>query len=126
MTTREHSHDGLLGAHVLGLLDAGERSGLEEQIEACEVCRVELADLRALEAELGEVPPEFFLEGPPEDGDLLLRRTLRQAREEEAVSQRRRGVLVGLAAAVLAGALLGAGYVTGRARTWWNGGESRS
>ncbi|MFD0304054.1 anti-sigma factor [Streptomyces sp. NPDC127119] len=117
MTTREHSHDGLLGAHVLGLLDAGERSGLEEQIEACEVCRVELADLRALEAELGEVPPEFFLEGPPEDGDLLLRRTLRQAREEEAVSQRRRGVLVGLAAAVLAGALLGAGYVTGQAHT---------
>ncbi|TQJ46556.1 anti-sigma factor [Streptomyces sp. NBC_00080] len=117
MTTQEHSHDGLLGAHALGLLDADERSRLEEQIEACEVCRVELADLRALEAELGEVPPEFFLEGPPEDGELLLRRTLRQAREEEAVSRWRRGVVVGLAAAALAGVLLGGGYVAGQAHT---------
>ncbi|MCX5372129.1 MULTISPECIES: anti-sigma factor [unclassified Streptomyces] len=115
MTTQEHSHDGLLGAHALGLLDADERSRLEEQIEACEVCQVELADLRALEAELGEVPPEFFLEGPPEDGELLLRRTLRQAREEEAASRRRRGVVVGLAVAALAGVLLGGGYVAGQA-----------
>ncbi|MFJ2257224.1 anti-sigma factor [Streptomyces sp. NPDC087844] len=117
MTTREHSHDVLLGAYALGLLDADERSGLERQIEACEVCRVELADLKALEAELGEVPPEFFLEGPPEDGDLMLRRTLRQARAEDAANRRRRGVLVGVAAAALAGVLLGGGYVTGQAHT---------
>ncbi|MGW0872162.1 anti-sigma factor [Streptomyces sp. NPDC002740] len=117
MTTQEHSHDGLLGAHALGLLDADERSKLEEQIEACEVCQVELADLRALEAELGEVPPEFFLEGPPQDGELLLRRTLRQAREEDVANRRRRGVVVGLAAAALAGVLLGGGYVAGQAHT---------
>ncbi|QXE35439.1 DUF3379 domain-containing protein [Streptomyces sp. GMY02] len=116
MTAQEHSHDGLLGAHALGLLDADARSGLEEQIEACEACQVELADLRALEAELGEVPPEFFLEGPPDDGELLLHRTLRQVREEHAVTRRRRTLVVGLAAACLAGVLLGGGFVAGQAQ----------
>lgn len=116
MTRQEHSHDGLLGAHALGLLDADARSGLEKQIEACEVCQVELADLRALEAELGEVPPEFFLEGPPADGDMLLRRTLRQVREEHAVTQRRRTFVVGLAVASLAAVLIGGGFVAGQAQ----------
>ncbi|MET8944866.1 anti-sigma factor [Streptomyces sp. NPDC004542] len=117
MTTQEHSHDVLLGAHALGLLDADEQSRLEEQIEACEVCQVELADLKALEAELGEVPPEFFLEGPPEDGELLLQRTLRQVRAEDAVNRRRRGVVIGLAVASLAGVLLAGGFVVGQAHT---------
>ncbi|MFJ3671058.1 anti-sigma factor [Streptomyces sp. NPDC090106] len=117
MTTQEHSHDVLLGAHALGLLDADERSRLEEQIEACEVCQVELADLKALEAELGEVPPEFFLDGPPEDGELMLQRTLRQVRAEDAVDRRRRGVVVSLAAAAMVTALLGGGYVVGQANT---------
>ncbi|MER5201215.1 anti-sigma factor [Streptomyces sp. NPDC002755] len=117
MTTQEHSHGGLLGAHALGLLDTHERSKLEQQIEGCEVCQVELADLRALEAELGEVPLEFFLEGPPDGGELLLQRTLRQVREEAAVSQRRRTLLTVLVAAALAGVLLGGGFVVGKAQT---------
>ncbi|WP_331740242.1 anti-sigma factor (plasmid) [Streptomyces sp. NBC_00015] len=117
MTTQEHSHDVLLGAHALGLLDADERARLEEQTEACEVCQVELADLRALEAELGEVPPEFFLDGPPEDGDLLLQRTLRQARQEHTVIQRRRTLVTGLVAAALAGVLLSGGYLAGQTHT---------
>ena len=37
---------------------------------------------------LGEVPPEAFLEGPP-DGDLVLQRTLRQIRAETAAERRR-------------------------------------
>ncbi|MEU3855310.1 anti-sigma factor [Streptomyces sp. NPDC029554] len=114
MTTQEHSHEGLLGAHALGLLDADERAWLEEQIEACEVCQVELANLKALEAELGEVPPEYFLEGPPEDGALLLQRTLRQVREEHSAGQRRRTVLVGLVAAALAAVLVGGGFMVGK------------
>ncbi|MFD9286417.1 anti-sigma factor [Streptomyces mirabilis] len=115
MTKQEHSHDALVGAHALGLLDADEQSRLEEQIEACEVCRVELADLKALEAKLGEVPPEFFLEGPPEDGELMLQRTLRQVRTEGTAVQRRRGATIGLVAASLAGVLLFGGYVAGQA-----------
>ncbi|WP_329538363.1 anti-sigma factor (plasmid) [Streptomyces sp. NBC_01450] len=126
MTVQEHSHDELLGAHALGLLDTDERARLEGQIEGCEVCQVGLADLRALEAELGEVPPEFFLEGPPDGGELLLQRTLRQAREEDKVTQRRRNLVVGLAAAVLTGVLLGGGFVAGQAQTTSEASASRS
>lgn len=114
MTTQEHSHEGLLGAYALGLLDADERARLEEQIEVCEVCQVELADLRALEAELGEVPAEYFLEGPPEDGELLLQRTLRQVRQEHSAGQRRRIFLAGAVAAALASVLVGGGFFAGK------------
>ncbi|WP_329538516.1 anti-sigma factor (plasmid) [Streptomyces sp. NBC_01450] len=116
MTAQGHSHDELLGAHALDLLTPDEQSRIEERIEACEVCQVELDDLRLLRADLGEVPPEFFLEGPPEDGELMLQRTMRQVREEQSVARRRRTLLIGLAAAALAGTLLGGGYVAGQAQ----------
>ncbi|MFD5065557.1 anti-sigma factor [Streptomyces sp. NPDC058394] len=76
---------------------------------------MELADLKALEAKLGEVPPEFFLDGPPEDGELMLQRTLRQVRAEGATTRRRRAATIGLAAASLAGVLLVGGYLVGQA-----------
>ncbi|MFD7819046.1 anti-sigma factor [Streptomyces sp. NPDC059785] len=113
MTPHAHSHDELLGAHALGLLDPEEQSRLEEEISACEVCQVELADLKLLERELGEVPPEALLEGPPEDADLLLQRTLRQVREEQATAWRRKVVAVSIAAAALAGVLFAGGYLAG-------------
>ncbi|MGW6015952.1 anti-sigma factor [Streptomyces sp. NPDC055210] len=116
MSPHVHSHDELLGAQALGLLEPAEQSRLEEEIAACEVCQVELADLKALEAELGDVPPEAFLEGPPEGADLLLQRTLRQVRDEYSTAWRRKAVSVGLVAAALAGVLLTSGYFAGHAR----------
>src|SRR5262249_25963237 len=74
----------------------------------------ELSDLSAMAEALGDVPPEAFLDGPPEDGDLLLRRTLRSVRGERERIVRRRSFLVAAGVAVLAGAALGAGIVVGQ------------
>ncbi|MEU6603372.1 zf-HC2 domain-containing protein [Streptomyces flaveolus] len=90
MSTRQHPHYDLLGVYVLGILDVRERAELEEHTAECEVCQMELVELREMEAALYEVPPEAFLEGPPEEGSLLLQRTLRQVREEGASAWRRR------------------------------------
>jgi hypothetical protein len=70
---------------------------------------------------LGEVPPEAFLEGPPEGGDLLLQRTLREVREASpepvapvpAKRSRSRWLMVAAALVVVAGAL-GGGVAIGR------------
>ena len=103
-----------LGALALGLLDPDRTRAVEEHLMTCATCRRDLEDLTAVTDLLGEVPPEAFLEGPP-DGDLVLQRTLRQIRVETA-AQRRRTRVPRLAAAAAAVALVLAGGVTlGRA-----------
>ena len=46
----------------------------------CDICRDQLAGLTGVADRLGEVPPEFFLEGPPEGGDLLVQRAVSRVR----------------------------------------------
>src|SRR4051794_4191002 len=106
----------LLGAYALGALDEQEVSTVQEHLASCPPCRQEAQDLRELTTALGAVPPEALLvEGPPPGGDLLLQRTLRQARAERA-RQRWRGRAAAGVAAVLAGAvILAGGAVLGRA-----------
>ncbi|MEU1181887.1 anti-sigma factor [Streptomyces sp. NPDC005820] len=60
------------------------------------------------------VPPEAFLDGPPEGGDLLLQRTLRKARGERDGAERRRRAVLTAVAAVAATAVLGGGVLIGR------------
>ncbi|MCX4564559.1 zf-HC2 domain-containing protein [Streptomyces phaeochromogenes] len=119
--TRQHPQSELLGAYVLGILDAKEQSKLGEHTSECEGCQLELAGLQEMEAALGKVPPEAFIEGPPEDGSLLLQRTLRQVREEQSSTWRRRSLSVGLGAAASAAVLVVVGYLVGGA-----GGSSSS
>jgi len=107
-----------LGAYALGALDPGEAAEFEQRhLATCAQCRFDLNELMALRASLDEVPPEAFLDGPPEGGDMLLQRTLRQVRAEEpaAIVQRRprRGLALA-GAAVLVVAALGGGLVLGR------------
>ncbi|MFE2755262.1 anti-sigma factor family protein [Actinosynnema sp. NPDC059335] len=104
----------LLGAYVLGVLDEREARVVEDHLSSCPMCRAELDGLRAVEEALGDVPPEALLDGPPEDGDLLLQRTLRQVRSEREVRMRRRRVGLGLAAAAVAAIVLGGGFAVGR------------
>ncbi|MDU0294693.1 zf-HC2 domain-containing protein [Saccharothrix longispora] len=104
----------LLGAYVLGALDGREVRAVEDHVATCAPCRAELAGLRAMEEAMGDVPPEALLDGPPDGGDLLLQRTLRQVRAERGGRVRRRRVGLGLAAAAVAAVVLGGGFAVGR------------
>jgi hypothetical protein len=108
----QHHHAELIGAYVLGVLDEQEAREVEEHTASCEECERELTELREMEMALAAAPPEAFLEGPPEDGDLLLQRTLRQARAERTTTWRRRSFAVGLAAAASAALVFFGGYLT--------------
>ena len=112
MTAPEHDK-ALVGAYVLGVLSPEETASAEAHLDSCPECRRELADLRLLHEELGEVPPEAFLDGPPEGGDLLLQRTLREVR---SISSRQRTWGGSLAAAGLVAVValsIGAGVLIG-------------
>ncbi|MFG2939407.1 zf-HC2 domain-containing protein [Streptomyces sp. NPDC048282] len=113
MSIKEHD-SALLGAYVLGTLDEQEVRAVDEHVASCDRCREELDGLREMEAALGEVPPEAFLDGPPEGGDLLLQRTLRQARGERDVEVRRHRTVLAAVAAVAAVAVLGGGVLIGK------------
>ncbi|RZQ63789.1 anti-sigma factor family protein [Amycolatopsis suaedae] len=115
MTTQHHAH--LLGAYVLGALDEREVRAVEEHLATCRQCVAELDELRAIDRALGEVPPEALLDGPPEGGDLMLQRTLREVRAERGGRERRRRVGTGIVAAVVAVVFVGGGVVVGRVTT---------
>ncbi|HWD05589.1 MAG TPA: zf-HC2 domain-containing protein [Amycolatopsis sp.] len=116
-----------LGAYVLGALEPEEAAEFERHLATCAQCRAELEDFRAMREALDEVPPEAFLDGPPEGGDLLLQRTMRQIRADEQPAAarvtapahradrrgRRRGGAV-VAAAAVAVVALGGGVLIGR------------
>lgn len=106
-------HDSL-GAYVLAALDRRETSAMEQHLATCRRCQVELTELRMTRAALAGLPPEALLAGPPEGGDLLLQRTLRQVRRESGLRVRRRRTAVATAAVVVAAAFAGGGVVLGR------------
>ena len=109
-----HEHDPAeLGALALGLLDPGRTRAVEQHLATCAGCRRDLEDLSAVTDLLGEVPPEALLEGPPE-GDLVLRRTLRQMRAEAAAERRRRLLTRAAGAAAAVAVLLAGGAALGR------------
>ena len=103
-----------LGAHALGLLDAAQSRAVEEHLTVCPECRREWEELREMVDLLDDVPPEAFLDGPP-DADLLLQRTLRQVRTESGARRHRRLLALVGAAAVGLGVVLAGGVVLGRA-----------
>lgn len=111
----------LLGPYVLGALDPEEVRQVEDHLRGCADCREQLAELEETKLLLGEVPPEAFLDGPPTDGDLLLQRTLRAARELEgpsrpavARSKVPRWFMTAASVAVIGATALGGGVLIGR------------
>jgi anti-sigma factor RsiW len=102
-----------LGAHALGLLDAAQSRAVEEHLAGCPACRREWEELRGMVDLLDDVPPEAFLDGPPE-ADLMLQRTVRQVRAEAAAHRRRRRLLLAGAAAAAIAVFLGGGVLIGR------------
>jgi hypothetical protein len=112
MTSAEHVSMEL-GAHALGLLDEQEARAVDQHLAGCAACRREWEELREMTNLLGELPPEAFLDGPP-DADLMLQRTLRQVRAETGSRRRRRRFVLVAAAAVIAAVVLGGGITIGR------------
>lgn len=102
-----------LGAYAIGALDPTEARMVHEHLAGCPDCQREVNELMMIRRALDQVPPEAFLDGPPENGDLLLRRTLRRvATEAEPAPRGRTGVYVAAAAAVVVA--LGGGVLLGR------------
>lgn len=102
-----------LGAYAIGALDPTEARMVHEHLSGCPDCQREVNELMMIRRALDQVPPEAFLDGPPEDGDLLLRRTLRRVAEVADPPPRSRvGLYVAAAAAVVVA--LGGGILLGR------------
>jgi putative zinc finger protein len=102
-----------LGAYALGALDPTEARVVHDHLAGCLDCQREVSELMMIRRALDQVPPEAFVDGPPEDGELLLQRTLRQVRAESA-PQRGRVPLAAMAAAVAVGVALAGGVLLGR------------
>lgn len=103
-----------LAAYAFGALDPAEAGAVHAHVASCAECQHEVRQLTDLRSALDEVPPEAFLDGPPPDGDLLLRKTLRRARAEVVPPRRWTPAIVVAAAAALAAVLAG-GVLVGRA-----------
>ncbi|MGW4483837.1 anti-sigma factor [Amycolatopsis sp. NPDC004368] len=73
--------------------------------------------MREMQEFLEAIPPELLLNGPPDDADLLLQRTLRQVRAEASGTRRRGRTLAATAAVAVAAAALGLGALVGHAGT---------
>ena len=110
MSSGTHN-DEALTAYALGLLNETEGVGLEQHLTECELRRMDYADLRETVAQLAELPPEIFLDGAPEDSDLVLQRALRQIRHE-ASAPRRYPRIVAAAVAVPLAAAIGANMLS--------------
>jgi hypothetical protein len=116
----DHRDPEQLAAYAIGLLDGEDTRAMEAHVAGCAHCQQELRELHEVDGVLRGVPPELFLDGPPQGGELVLQRALRQLRAERGESGARRGRrrLALLAAAVAALVSVGAaGVALGRATT---------
>ncbi len=103
-----------LAGYLTKSLDAEQNREAEEHLGTCDECRAEAESLQEWTMALEAVPEAMLLDGPPDDADLLLQRTLRQIRNESSGTRRRRSALVGVAAAVLGAAAVAGGAAIGR------------
>jgi len=67
----------------MNALSLPEVARLREHLRDCPECQQELTELREVAAMLGKVPAQAFLDGPPENPELLTRGTLRLIRSPE-------------------------------------------
>ncbi|MEV4598872.1 zf-HC2 domain-containing protein [Amycolatopsis sp. NPDC049253] len=109
-----HSDRFDLEAYVAGEAGTTDQQDVEQHLTTCAECREEVESLREMQEFLGALPPEALLDGPPDDADLLLQRTLRQIRSESAGARGRGRILAASAAVVVAAAALGAGVLVGK------------
>ncbi|MFF5077189.1 anti-sigma factor family protein [Actinoplanes sp. NPDC000266] len=103
-----------LAGYLMEMLTPDQKAAADEHLAACAECREEIESLREWSAQLAEVPEPMLLDGPPDDADLLLQRTLRQVRTESAGRRKRRWASVTSIAAVAVAIAVAGGLVVGR------------
>ena len=103
-----------LAGYLLETLGPEEKRRVEEHLAECAECRGEVDSLREWTTALHAVPEAMRLDGPPDDADLLLQRTLRQVRDESSGRRHRRTAMVASAAAAVIAAAIAGGIVVGR------------
>jgi predicted anti-sigma-YlaC factor YlaD len=109
--TNEHVD---IAGYLMEMLTPEEKQQADEHLSRCPECRTEVDSMQDWADALRNVPEEMLLDGPPDDADLLLQRTLRQVRQEAAAKRfRRTAMLASVAAAVLVVAI-GGGVIVGR------------
>ncbi|HET6480615.1 MAG TPA: zf-HC2 domain-containing protein [Actinoplanes sp.] len=113
MSTPLNGHVDMAG-YLLEMLSEQEKAQAEEHLTGCAECRAERDSLRQWSDQLGEVPEEMLLDGPPEDADLLLQRTLNQVRRESSGRRHKRLVAVTAIAAAAVAVAIGGGVLVGR------------
>jgi hypothetical protein len=103
-----------ISGYLLETLSPEQKQQVEEHLAGCTECRHEVESLREWTMALEAVPEAMLLDGPPEDADLLLQRTLRQIRAESAGRRHRRTARLSLVAAAVVAVALAGGIVLGR------------
>jgi anti-sigma factor RsiW len=103
-----------ISGYLLETLSPEQKQQVEEHLAGCAECRDEVESLREWTMALEAVPEAMLLDGPPEDADLLLQRTLRQIRNEASGRRHRRTAMLTSAAAAVVAVALAGGVVLGR------------
>jgi anti-sigma factor RsiW len=103
-----------MAGYLMEMLTPEEKERADEHLTGCTECRDEIESLQEWSSALRDIPEEMLLDGPPDDADLLLQRTLRSVRQESSGSRLRRLTVVTTAAAAVVAVAIGGGVVLGR------------
>ncbi|GAA2609826.1 anti-sigma factor family protein [Paractinoplanes durhamensis] len=103
-----------MAGYLMEMLTPDEKRRADEHLATCAECRDEIESLQEWSTALRDIPDEMLLDGPPEDADLLLQRTLRQVRQESSGGRLRRLAVLTTAAAAVVAVAIGGGVLLGR------------
>lgn len=103
-----------MAGYMLEMLTPDEKRRADGHLTSCTACRDEIESLQEWSSALREIPEEMLLDGPPDDADLLLQRTLRQVRQESSGGRLRRLTVLTTAAAAVIAVAVGGGVILGR------------
>lgn len=104
----------LLGAYVLGGLDAEDRRRLEEHLPECATCGAELSRFAGVPALLRLAPPAEPAAEPPTVSEDSLPRLIAAARTRRAAGVRRRWILAAAAVMLVLAGVTGGVLAAGR------------
>jgi hypothetical protein len=103
-----------MAGYLMEMLTPEQKQRADSHLAGCAACREEIESLQEWSSALRDIPDEMLLDGPPEDADLVLQRTLRQVRQEASGGRMRRFAVLATAAAAILAVAMGGGIILGR------------